>query len=430
LIFSLIFSLILFLIFLSICHYLAYEGEYNEFPIHRYKVSFIGDSITNGLKLSNVKQDCFISQLQKLLTDVFHLQNYGSDEATVVPTSNFSKAKPYSYVNSQMYRSFSLSNPYQVFIMLGTYDSRNKDNLVNFYSHFIDFIYRAQNLPNYPSIVCLIPIHSEINQYGVNDQVLVDDIIPQIRTICWKFQLDILDLHPLLKDDNQLFIDSVLPNQEGHKRIAYRLYEYLKQMHDTSYNPFNESIEKKEFFGYDLLDFDSFIVIQPKWLAVSHPWVWRLGMSTSELNFVNQLTIWLLERGFHIIITNSLSDEIPTMMVNRGCCPNYTFIGDGPNCNYIVNWVCKSLYNVKSIYFENPIFDGTSIQKISSFKNVPTSILYTSQENKQSEFNELFSNNNISFYISNSQSNLEPILRMILNSHKIDHLPRNDTLFI
>ena len=332
------------------------------------KVACIGASITYGHGIPDREKNSFPGQLQTLLGNNYEVSNYGISGTTLLRKGNS------PYVKTKQYQQALDSNPDIVFIDLGANDSKliNRVHLNEFNADFKELIQSFSRLSSHPRIVLLIPIVSfypDTNE--IWNPVIVNKIIPRVKQVAYDNQVELLDFYSLFVDRPDLMPDKIHPNLQGASLTAARLYELLKQPHDTSYNILEKiDIPQKpgSFHGYESADFKfkgrDCKIVKPKWAAKDHPWVWRARFWGHE----PQTDIALLERGYHVVYCDvaelfgnkeaiSLWNDYYALLTKNGLAKKAVLEGMSRGAVYVFNWAAVNPGKVKAVYVDNPVLD-------------------------------------------------------------------------
>ncbi|HYG24991.1 MAG TPA: GDSL-type esterase/lipase family protein [Verrucomicrobiae bacterium] len=181
------------------------------------RVACIGDSITFGVGVKDLKADAYPAQLARMLGDRWEVKNYGVSGATMMNKGD----RPYQ--QRAEYKAALASKPDVVVIALGTNDSKPQ----NFEKNPDDFLpsYRAmvnsfrETNPRIKVFVCL-PVPAFPENGGIRDSVISGKIIPEIQRLAQEENLFVIDLHSALDAKSEHFPDKVHPNKEGARLIA------------------------------------------------------------------------------------------------------------------------------------------------------------------------------------------------------------------
>lgn len=332
------------------------------------RVACVGASITEGAFIEDKLHFSFPGQLQTLLGPDYLVSNYGVGGRTMLKKGDF------PYWQTDQYRQALKSNPDMVIIDLGGNDSK----LVNrFWLNEIDenceeMIEAFQQLPSHPRVIVLLPVVSFVKDTaGISDPVIVRKVIPGLQQAAYAKGVEVLDMHQLLVNHEELMPDKIHPNKEGSAIMAKRLYELLVQEQDTAFDLFSDLPENgtvTSFAGYPCTDFTfegkSCKVVRPKWSAKGHPWIWRARFWGHE----PQTDIALLERGFHLVYCDvaelfgnqeavRIWDGFYTMLHRAGLSEKAVMEGMSRGGVYVLNWAATNPSKVSAVYIDNPVLD-------------------------------------------------------------------------
>ena len=187
------------------------------------KVACIGNSITFGSGIENKERDSYPAVLGRLLGDGYEVKNFGVSGRTLLKHGDFPYWKENAFLDALTF------NPDIMIIMLGTNDSKPqnwkyKDEYEKDYCQLIDIF---RNLSSNPKIyLCRLVPAFKIN-WGINDSVIVNDIIPLIEKIGKEENVDIIDLYTPFKNEGRVFPDGIHPNAEGAAMMAKEIYKAI-----------------------------------------------------------------------------------------------------------------------------------------------------------------------------------------------------------
>ena len=334
-------------------------------------IACVGASITEGAFIQDKKHDSFPGQLQGLLGEDYQVTNYGVGGCTML------KKGDTPYWNTKQYQQALNSNPDIVFIDLGGNDAKliNRSYLNEINIDCQEMITAFQQLPSHPRVIVLLPVVSFVTDTtGIWDPVIVHKIIPGLRQAAYEKGVEVLDLHPLLLDYEKLMPDKIHPNKEGSAIMAKRLYESVIQARDEKFDILSglpKSAKISSFEGYKCADFvldgRSCKVVQPKWSAEGHPWIWRTRFWGHEA----QTDIALLERGFHLVYVDvaelfgndecmKIDNDFYKMLHKAGLSDKAVMEGMSRGGVYVLNWAAENPKKVSAVYIDNPLLDMKS----------------------------------------------------------------------
>ncbi len=187
--------------------FLAYFG--NSFSIPRpVRVACVGDSITES--------SGYPAKLQTLLGASYRVKNFGVSGSTVLHESG----KP--YMNQSAFQDALGFLPDVVVMMLGTNDAS-----LNSYHYFGDFapdygklIAEFQAITSKPNVFLVTPPPIFGNDLGLNNTILVTELIPRMEQVAKGRGLPTIDVYTALLNHSGYFPDGVHPSSKGAETIA------------------------------------------------------------------------------------------------------------------------------------------------------------------------------------------------------------------
>jgi len=338
------------------------------FTYGQVRIACIGNSITYGSKLPDRLKQSYPAQLQEMLGKDYKVMNFGVSGATLLKKGN----KP--YVNTADYKEALNSSPDIVLIKLGTNDTKliNRSSLHEYKENYKELIYAFRNLPSKPRVILLTPITIfVVDSTQIWDTVLTRSIIPFIQELAYEENLELIDLHRLFLDKENLLKDKVHPNEIGAKVIANRLKE---QIADVKTKPFaikskiKDLVKVSSFYGFTDLEFvfkgHTAHLVLPKAAAKGKPWIWRARFWGHE----PQTDVALLERGYHVAYCDvselfgnkeaiELWDSFYKALHQMGLSKKVTLEGMSRGGVYVYNWAAVNPKKVSCIYADNPVLD-------------------------------------------------------------------------
>ena len=264
------------------------------------KIACIGNSITFGAGIKNQLKDSYPTVLGRMLGKEYIVQNFGRSGATLLRNGNSPYWKTTQYQNAKEF------NPDIVVIKLGSNDSKpvNKPFWSEFQNDLSNMVDSFRLLPSHPKIYLCFPVPAiGKGNFGITDSVLLQVIIPQIKTVAKLKNTGLIDLHKVLENKDSLIPDRVHPNEAGAvliaKAVALSLtgkeYEFIPQAFAGV---------KKSWKGYDRYNFSfndcDAIVVTPKLAAKGNPWIIRPAF----FGAFAQADSALLTKGFHVVYYN------------------------------------------------------------------------------------------------------------------------------
>jgi lysophospholipase L1-like esterase len=190
------------------------------------RVACVGDSITYGAGIRERDEKSYPAQLQALLGDGYLVENFGVSGATLLKEGN----KPYWKL-----KAFTEAREFQpdlVIIKLGTNDSKpgNWKHADQFKPNYIELIESFRALDSQPAVVICRPVPVFATRWGINNQTVVEEVIPRIEAVAEATGVKLVDLYAPLEGKPELVPDKVHPNAEGAGVIAETLHKVVESM--------------------------------------------------------------------------------------------------------------------------------------------------------------------------------------------------------
>lgn len=203
-------------------------GFYSYSQDYHVRIGIIGNSITQGVGLSDPETQSYPAQLAGMLPTVYGdtciVKNFG------ITTTTMLKNGDVPYWNSTQFNDCMDYAAEICIILLGTNDSKPQnwdvygDEFVDDYLSMIDTI-KSRNLFT-KFIVCYPPPGFEI-KWGIRDSVIYWGVLPGVDSVLVKTGAELIDFyHPLL-DSASLFPDKIHPDVRGSKAMAEIILERL-----------------------------------------------------------------------------------------------------------------------------------------------------------------------------------------------------------
>lgn len=187
------------------------------------KVACVGNSITYGSGIKDRTNHSYPSVLERLLGSKYEVQNFGFSARTLLNKGD------HPYMKEALFQKALDYQPDIVVIKLGTNDSKpiNWKYKANFTLDMETMVTAFQNLPSHPKIYLCYPAKAYALQWGINDSIIVNEIMPRIDTIAAKLGATIIDLHTPTTGKEALFPDKIHPNPEGAVILASEVYKAI-----------------------------------------------------------------------------------------------------------------------------------------------------------------------------------------------------------
>ncbi len=204
---------------------------FNQAQDYHVRIGIIGNSITQGVGLSDAATQSYPAQLAPMLEEIYGdtciVQNFG------ITTTTMLKNGDVSYWNSTQFKDYMDYAAEICIILPGTNDSKPQnwdvygDEFIDDCLSMIDTIKTRNPLTKF--IVCYPPPAYEI-VWGIRDSVILNGIIPAVDSVLAKTGAGLIDsYHPLL-DSVSLFPDKIHPNVQGSRAMAEIIRGRLVEM--------------------------------------------------------------------------------------------------------------------------------------------------------------------------------------------------------
>ena len=326
------------------------------------KVACVGNSITFGAGIGNRDKDSYPAVLGQMLGDGYEVRNFGFSARTLLNKGD------HPYMKEQMFRDALQYLPDILVIKLGTNDSKSHNWRYGreFGKDLETLVTAFQKLSSRPTIYLCYPAKAYSLRYGIQDSVIVHDIIPVIREFARKKHLQVIDMHTATSGMRQNFPDDIHPNETGAIVMAETVYKALtgKEMKHTM-QAFPG--RKSSWNGYDRYDFQfrgrDAIVVCPQQAAPGKPWIWRPAF----FGAFPSVDKALLGKGFHVayydlthLYGSPRAVEAGTafygyMKNYYGLSSKVTVEGFSRGGLFAFNWAAKNTDKVACIYVDAPV---------------------------------------------------------------------------
>ena len=186
------------------------------------RVACVGNSITDGHGIELAPQFGYPALLQKALGSDYWVKNFGVGGRTMLNKGD------YPYMNEQAWRDAQAFNPDIVIIKLGTNDSKPQN--WQYASEFKQDLQQMIKSLGKAKIFLCTPIPAFKSSWAINDSVIVNGVIPIQKEVARKNGLQLIDLHTLMANDEELVqLDGIHPNEKGVAKMAEIISEAIKK---------------------------------------------------------------------------------------------------------------------------------------------------------------------------------------------------------
>lgn len=328
------------------------------------KVACIGNSITFGVGVKNRDKDSYPAVLEQMLGEKFEVRNFGFSARTLLMKGEL------PYMKEKFYQEALRYHPDIVVIKLGTNDTKPQNwKYKKEYKKDLETMINAFHaLSSHPKIYVCYPAKVYALQWGINDSIIVNDIIPFINEVARKKNVKIIDLHTPSSGMKENFPDNVHPNEAGALILAQTVYKALTGK-EPEYTSQAFPGRKSQWHGYERYDFifkgRQTIVVAPEKAAKGNPWIWRPAF----FDAFPWVDIALLNKGFHVVYYDlthlygspramNLGTDFYTYMCDYyGLSSKVTLEGFSRGGLFTFNWASKNPEKVACIYVDAPVCD-------------------------------------------------------------------------
>ncbi len=331
------------------------------------KVACIGNSITWGAGIKDRIRDSYPAQLARLLGSGYKVRNYGYSGRTLLDKGDHPYMKEEKFFNAVNWQ------PDIVIIKLGTNDSKpqNWKYKGDFEKDYDKLITAFDTLPSHPKIYLVLPVPAFEVRWGINDEIIKNEVISMTRRVAARHDLEVIDLYTPFVGKAALFPDAIHPGAEGSGEMAEIVYESLT---GKAGKPGFQELPgvRREWKGFDkyVFDFDGrdAHIIAPHEALSDKPWVWRARFP----DWHTEMDSMLLAEGFHVVYVNTndmygspramkVWDGFYEYLVKiHGFNPKTALEGVSRGGLFIYNWARRNPRKVSCIYTEAPVCDFKS----------------------------------------------------------------------
>lgn len=217
--------------------WILFSNGYSGLHIHtrandgQIKVACVGDSVTYGHGIKSWAKNNYPAQLQKILGDTYHVQNFGHSGKTVSDNGD----QPYT--ESKQYKKSLEYDADVLVIMLGTNDSKpenwtNVETFINEYDELVES-YKKNN-PDIEIILCTPPcaFYQDEKMSKTTNFDIQPDIVQTIKNRIKVYALargyKLVDIFDITQYHYEWFDDNVHPSKEGASAIAEAVAKKIK----------------------------------------------------------------------------------------------------------------------------------------------------------------------------------------------------------
>lgn len=190
------------------------------------RVACIGNSITYGSGIKDRATESYPAVLGQLLGPGYDVKNFGLSGRTLLSKGD----RPYT--KEKTFQEALLYFPNIVVIKLGTNDTKpqNWQYASEFRQDLFRMILTFKGLPSQPTIFLCYPAKAYAVQWGINDSIIVNGVIPVIKEVAKLYKLKTIDLHKATSGMPELFPDKIHPNAAGARIMATVVYKAVRKV--------------------------------------------------------------------------------------------------------------------------------------------------------------------------------------------------------
>lgn len=183
------------------------------------KAAAVGDSLTYGYGLENRLQDAYPSILLEKLGSHYQVSNFGLSGRSLLSTSD------YPYLKEKNARLSLESNADIVIIMIGSNDSRPAYwNRAQFLQEYRDFVKLYTAMPSQPDVFLVVPPFVPTSRFGLNNEVIKNDLQGIIPQIAKELGLPCINLYPLTEGHLEYYSDGLHLTPLGNHIVAEAIF--------------------------------------------------------------------------------------------------------------------------------------------------------------------------------------------------------------
>jgi len=220
-------AVVIILASISIVYFMNSRISGEEYPVEEddIRIAAVGDSITNGLYITNWPEGNYPNQLDSLLGEGFGVVNFGVNNHTAQVTAD------HPYYHTETYEQRLDFEPHTVIFMLGTNDAKKYNWLdgERFKRQYVELLNTYQESPSVSRIILASPATAFVDPAeNVYDPENVQKITQIIEDVAVEQDLEYVDVNELTSSNPEWYVsDGIHLNGEGAMTLARAFHEQL-----------------------------------------------------------------------------------------------------------------------------------------------------------------------------------------------------------
>lgn len=179
------------------------------------KTACVGASIIEGVAVKDETLHSFPALLDSILGDKTSVLNCAKSGTTIQKVSDF------SYWNTKEFSNLFTFNPDIVLIGHGSNDTKPHNwNALQFEKDYQALIDTIKLMPSKPIIIISTPVPVFKTMWGINDSTLLNGVIPILKKLAVKNNIQLIDLYTPFENKTDWFPDFIHPNENGTREMA------------------------------------------------------------------------------------------------------------------------------------------------------------------------------------------------------------------
>ena len=204
--------------------------------LSQIRVACIGNSITQGSSVT------YPSVLGQLLGSHYNVVNYGIGGRTMLRRGDFPYWNESAFINAQDF------DPHIIVLMLGTNDSKPQNWIYkdDFFNDYQDFVRAFRKNGKNPQFYVCFPPPAFIDNFGITDSIIHDEIIPLIDSVRRTENLLLINFNQLMSGMASYFADGIHPDNNGYTIMGHFVYDTIINSPSGFIRTFNANPQEYE----------------------------------------------------------------------------------------------------------------------------------------------------------------------------------------